>query len=69
MHIEPKFVGYKQLTAASLVPRPSARRGRPGTHCLRMREFYECACHEKLWAFTETAFSNSLMLSLKRKIM
>ena len=23
--------------------------GRPGTHCLRMREFYECARHEKLW--------------------
>ena len=22
----------------------------PGTHCLRMREFYECARHEKLWA-------------------
>ena len=40
------------LSVSQLASFPGLPRGegRPGTHCLRMREFYEYARHEILWA-------------------
>ena len=49
------WVDYLACGTLASFPGLPRGEGRPGIYCLRMREFYECTRHEKLWVFTETA--------------